>query len=107
MFRPLSLLAVLGATAAVSSVSAIAPAPVGRQCGNTVSDAKFAAAEAHFAANKVSTPAPEFISASDEDRKKAGEVSVFFHVIHKDDTVAGGNVPSVSPLPFFLLKVKT
>jgi hypothetical protein len=85
MFRSLALVTLLG----VSAVSAIAPAPIPRKCGSTVSDVKFAAAEKHFAANKDSFAAASFATA----KNKTAKIDVYFHVIQKDNTTEGGNVP--------------
>ncbi|KAF9569388.1 metalloprotease [Agrocybe pediades] len=56
-----------------------------RTCGTTISDEKLALAEAHFQAHKV-TPS-SFAAAS------AATINVYFHVIQKDTTLAGGNIP--------------
>jgi hypothetical protein len=57
---------------------------VSRLCGTTISDEKLIAAEKHFAANRV--------SANDASADVTA-INVHFHVIQKDDTLAGGNVP--------------
>ncbi|KAF8076086.1 metalloprotease [Lyophyllum atratum] len=56
-----------------------------RTCGSTLTNAQVAAAEKHFQANKV-TPT-SFVAAA-----AAPAVKVYFHVISKDTTVAGGYV---------------
>ncbi|KAF5369763.1 hypothetical protein D9758_001331 [Tetrapyrgos nigripes] len=55
-----------------------------RRCGTVISDDDLIAAEAHFAANKIvpSALAPQ-----------AATLNVYFHVISKDSSLAGGNVP--------------
>ncbi|KAF8897231.1 hypothetical protein BD779DRAFT_1607930 [Infundibulicybe gibba] len=55
-----------------------------RACGTFISDEQLIAAEAHFHANKVE-PSSDFAAAA--------TISIVFHVISKDTTVAGGNVP--------------
>jgi hypothetical protein len=87
MLRSLALPLMMGA----SLVSALTPAIVGRRCGSELSAERAAAAEAHFRQNKVVASTVSF--ASEDDRKTASEISVFFHVISKDTTKAGGNVP--------------
>ncbi|KAJ7093848.1 metalloprotease [Mycena belliarum] len=57
-----------------------------RKCGTYMSDAKMMAAERHFVAQAAKI-LPEAKIAN-----KA--VKVYFHVISKDSTVAGGNVPA-------------
>ncbi|KAG6903318.1 hypothetical protein C0995_013071 [Termitomyces sp. Mi166 len=57
-----------------------------RICGTTLSDAEILAAENHFQANKI-TPTDSSASAS------KAIVSVSFHVVSENQTVAGGNVP--------------
>ncbi|CAL1701545.1 unnamed protein product [Somion occarium] len=75
--------------AIVLSASLVLGSPVnstlaGRLCGTTISEEKLVAAEVHFAANAV--PKADFTIA-------AATVPVYFHVISKDSTLAGGNVP--------------
>ncbi|KAF8310450.1 Metalloprotease [Clavulina sp. PMI_390] len=62
-----------------STLNAIVP----RLCGTEISEEKLVAAEAHFAQHKV-LPQPAAAAAA---------VSVYFHVISKDSTAAGGNIP--------------
>ncbi|KAF7345959.1 Extracellular metalloprotease 1 [Mycena venus] len=72
---------------AVSSVFATSPdlAPRARYCGTNITDEALIAAEAHFAANKVvHTETLEPLVAT---------LKIFFHVVSKDSTLAGGNVP--------------
>ncbi len=61
-----------------------------RSCGTTISDEKLAVNEAHFLANYVPRPASLTNAAA------AATVSVYFHVISKDSTAAGGNIPLVT-----------
>jgi len=72
------------------AVSAVVATPLNstftqRVCGTTISDEKLAAAEAHFQTHKV-TPSTFAAPA-------ATTINVHFHVIMKDSTLAGGNVP--------------
>ena len=57
-----------------------------RKCGTSISEERLLAAEKHFSDNAVSK---EFFT----DAAAAATVPVYFHVISKDSTVAGGNVP--------------
>ncbi|KAL0955716.1 hypothetical protein HGRIS_001936 [Hohenbuehelia grisea] len=54
------------------------------RCGTYISPEKINAAEKHFAANKVS-----FSGSKKADTK----INVHFHIIQKDDTREGGNIP--------------
>jgi len=67
-----------------------ATTPAGRACGTFISDVSLKSAEAHFHTNLV--PPSEMIS-SNFSTAASVPVSVYFHVISKDSTVAGGNVP--------------
>ncbi|KAF9468891.1 hypothetical protein BDZ94DRAFT_1304040 [Collybia nuda] len=55
----------------------------GRTCASTPSDAEVAAAESHFQANKVTSNGFAIAAAT---------VKVYFHVISRDTTAAGGYV---------------
>ncbi|KAG9080730.1 hypothetical protein FS749_007921 [Ceratobasidium sp. UAMH 11750] len=55
-----------------------------RTCGSTPNAAFVAAAEAHFAANKVSAKAGSILAAS---------IPVYWHVIQAGTTLAQGNIP--------------
>ena len=57
-------------------------------CGTTISDEKLLANEAHFTANFVGKEAFAHI-----DAVAAATVQVYFHVISKDNTLSGGNIP--------------
>ncbi|KXN84751.1 hypothetical protein AN958_12178 [Leucoagaricus sp. SymC.cos] len=57
-----------------------------RTCGNELTAAQVAHLEADFAAKKVEAPEVGIFAAT---------VPVYFHVIQKDSTLAGGNVPWV------------
>ncbi|KAJ7142851.1 metalloprotease [Mycena epipterygia] len=57
---------------------------VPRACGTYISDDALIAAEAHFAANKVVSSSLVPLAAT---------LKIYFHVVSKDSTVAGGNVP--------------
>ncbi|KAJ6570048.1 metalloprotease [Mycena vulgaris] len=83
------LFAVPAILALVSSAAAFAlphknTTIVPRACGTFISDNDLIAAEAHFAANKVTSSSLVPLVAT---------LKIFFHVISKDSTVAGGNVP--------------
>ncbi|KAG8698004.1 hypothetical protein FRC09_007507 [Ceratobasidium sp. 395] len=58
---------------------------MGRTCGSTPSDAFVAAAEAHFAANKISPKAGAGAFAA--------TINVYWHVIYSSTTTANGYVP--------------
>ncbi|KAL1946598.1 hypothetical protein VTO73DRAFT_14702 [Trametes versicolor] len=73
--------AVLGASFSDRAVSDV------RVCGSSISEEKKAAAEAHFHANFVPPPPTALVAAA------TPTVSVYFHVISKDSTTAGGNIP--------------
>lgn len=60
------------------------------RCGTEISDEEVAKAEAHFQANKVPPP---------EVSVEAATIQVYFHVVSKDTTLAGGNVPYVFTTP--------
>ncbi len=62
-----------------------------RNCGTVISDQDVAAAEEHFAANKVSAS------------RSAGSatINVYFHVISQDGTPAGGDLLFVR-MPFIV-----
>ncbi|THH01883.1 hypothetical protein EW026_g915 [Hermanssonia centrifuga] len=60
---------------------------IGRACASHPSDEKVLEYEAHFAAHKVEK------ESFSTDAAAAATVSVYFHVISKDSTTAGGNVP--------------
>ncbi|KAJ7109574.1 metalloprotease [Mycena crocata] len=57
-----------------------------RVCGTSITEQELVTAEAHFAANKV-VPAAG-LSAF------AATVKIYFHVVSKDSTLAGGNIPN-------------
>ena len=86
-----ALSAFLWTTVALASVTTVSEPsnPSGRsQCGTVISDEKLIAMEKHFAANKAS-------QSSAERAFKPAVIDVFFHVIGKDDTPEGGNLPFV------------
>lgn len=56
------------------------------RCGTEISDEEVVQAEAHFQADKVPPP---------EVAVEATTIQVYFHVVSKDTTLAGGNVPYV------------
>jgi hypothetical protein len=57
------------------------PHPLSRNCGTTITPEQVEAAEAHFSANKVITPAA------------SAPIDVYFHVIQSGTTLADGNIP--------------
>lgn len=65
----------------VASVFAVPPSR--RTCGTHISDAEVIEAERHFSANKV---VPEFSA-------QAATIDVYWHVISRDSTLGGGNIP--------------
>ncbi|KAJ7093854.1 metalloprotease [Mycena belliarum] len=78
----LNLLLALGAVVAKPTTSWTRS----RKCGSYMSDAKMMAAERHFVAHSAK------LLPTSKIANKA--VNVYFHVISKDSTVAGGNVPA-------------
>lgn len=62
-----------------------------RKCGSDISEEALLAAEEHFLANAV--PKEAFSKLTPAAAKAVATVPVYFHVISKDSTVAGGNVP--------------
>ncbi|KAJ7026862.1 metalloprotease [Mycena alexandri] len=80
MFSTSAITLLLAASAALGKPTPIPP----RKCGTSMSPANISRAEIHFAVNKaVST------------ERIANNVNVYWHVISKDSTAAGGNVPDV------------
>ncbi|EAU87255.2 metalloprotease 1 [Coprinopsis cinerea okayama7 len=65
--------------------------PIGRLCGNELDEATKAILEADFQLNQV--PPPAGISTTSTAANLASPVNVFFHVVSKDETPEGGNVP--------------
>jgi hypothetical protein len=86
MLRSVAMLLFLAATYVVASP--VNGTVVGRACGTQPSEAEVEAYEAHFALNKVEKPALENEAAA------SATIPVYFHVISKDNTVSGGNVPN-------------
>ncbi len=83
--------ALLNATAPKRCASRICSAGailIGRtfRCGTEISDEEIIRAEAHFQANKVPPP---------DVSVEAATIQLYFHVISRDTTLAGGNVPYV------------
>jgi hypothetical protein len=56
-----------------------------RACGTYISEEKLIAAEKHFQANKV--------EVDETSRPFVVTIPIHFHVISKDSTAAGGNIP--------------
>ncbi|KAF9450893.1 metalloprotease [Macrolepiota fuliginosa MF-IS2] len=74
----------LGTLLAASAVFAIPSNLTRRTCGSELSDAQVAHFEADFAAKKVAVPEVSIFAAT---------IPVYFHVIQKDTTLSGGNIP--------------
>ncbi|KAJ7101271.1 metalloprotease [Mycena belliarum] len=84
---PAALLLAASSALAASNTNVTAPvrSPVrSRYCGTNITDAALVAAEAHFVANK---PPASLLPA-------AVTLNIYFHVISKDSTLAGGNIPA-------------
>ncbi|KAJ7921094.1 metalloprotease [Mycena leptocephala] len=75
--------AILALISSAFALPALNHTIVPRACGTFISDDDLIAAEAHFAANKVSAHLVPL----------AVTLKIYFHVVSKDSTVAGGNVP--------------
>lgn len=84
-----ALAALVGASVALASPvvnsGAVNSTVTPRLCGTTISQEGVIAAEKHFQANKPSQALVDIAAAA--------TVSVFMHVISKDTTAAGGNIP--------------
>ncbi|KAI0650158.1 Metalloprotease [Trametes meyenii] len=87
MFNPATLALFLSAATAVFGSPFTNVTVTGRNCGTTITEEKIRANEAHFHANLVPPSPAKAVAAA------APTVSVYFHVISKDSTLAGGNVP--------------
>ncbi|KAI0676996.1 Metalloprotease [Trametes maxima] len=87
MFNPTVLALFLSAATAVLGSPFTNVTITGRNCGTTITEEKIRANEAHFHANLVPPSPAKALAAA------APTVSVYFHVISKDNTLAGGNVP--------------
>ncbi|KAJ7584588.1 metalloprotease [Mycena floridula] len=72
---------------AVSSVFAARNSTTGpaRKCGTFISDEDLIAAEAHFTANRVDNSAALV--------PLVATLKIYFHVVSKDSTLSGGNIP--------------
>ncbi|KIP09189.1 hypothetical protein PHLGIDRAFT_34585 [Phlebiopsis gigantea 11061_1 CR5-6] len=88
MFRSLIAAVFLGASLAVASP--LNGTYLGRGCGSHLSAEKVAEFEAHFAAHKVE----QKVSTDAVSAAATVNIPVYFHVISKDSTTAGGNVPA-------------
>jgi len=86
------LIAAISALIASVSVAVANPlaAPI-RVCGNEPSQSKVQAMEQHFASVMANQAASGF--AARPAAADAATIPVFFHVISKDSTLAGGNIP--------------
>ncbi|KAJ6605960.1 metalloprotease [Mycena sp. CBHHK59/15] len=76
--------AILALVSSAFALPALNTTIVPRACGTFISDDDLIAAEAHFAANKVTSSSLVPLVAT---------LKIYFHVVSKDSTVAGGNVP--------------
>lgn len=69
----------------------------GRTCGTIIDDARILADEAHFQELLASASnSTDVHIASDDTNVRAAPIPVYFHVIRKDNTTQGGNIPYVS-----------
>ncbi|KAI0761713.1 metalloprotease [Irpex lacteus] len=75
--------------ACVSSALALTT-PIGRGCASHPTTEQISAYEAHFAEHKVEK---EVFLKSNLSAAASSTIPVYFHVISKDSTTAGGNVP--------------
>lgn len=66
-----------------------------RLCGTHAPAEQVAAAESHFAEHRVAVDTSS-LTAADVN------LNVYWHVVSKDTTEDGGNVPCVFPFPLFL-----
>ncbi|KAG9119102.1 hypothetical protein FRC07_006046, partial [Ceratobasidium sp. 392] len=80
-----SALSVLALTMGSALAAPFHNATIGRTCGSTPSGAFVAAAEAHFAANKISPKAGAGTFAA--------TIPVYWHVIYSSTAVSGGYIP--------------
>ncbi|KAJ8487729.1 hypothetical protein ONZ51_g3986 [Trametes cubensis] len=87
MFKVSAFALLLAAATAVLGSPVTNQTIAGRTCGSTITEEKMRANEAHFLANMVPPPAFKTEAAA------AATVSVYFHVISKDSTTSGGNIP--------------
>jgi len=73
------------AVLAASCIVFAGPVETVRTCGSTISQQQLLANEKHFAANRV--------SSGNSSKVASATVSVYWHLIKKDDTLEGGNTP--------------
>jgi len=81
------ILALVGATQAAVIGNLTAPVITKRTCGSHLSDAAFAAAEAHFAAHKITPTGTASAAAATKT------LNVYWHVIYASTALSGGYVP--------------
>jgi hypothetical protein len=82
MFSSIAISLLLGVSAVLGG-PVNSTVPLRRTCGTTITDEQLIAAEAHFAQHKV-TPSAQIAAAP---------ISIYFHVVSQDSTLAGGNIP--------------
>jgi hypothetical protein len=85
MVRAIAILLLLGSSLALATP--LNSTFVGRACASHPTDEKVAAYEAHFAAHKLEKDAASLKPLA------SSTIPVYFHVVSKDSTTAGGNVP--------------
>ena len=89
MLKSVALALFASASAVLASPTAFGDATITeRKCGTVISDEKLAANEAHYLANFV----PKASKLTSE-AAAAPTVQVYWHVISKDSTTSGGNIP--------------
>ena len=90
MLKSIALALFASASAVLASPAAFGDVTTTeRKCGTVISDEKLAANEAHYLANFV----PKAASKLTSEAAAAPTVQVYWHVISKDTTTAGGNIP--------------
>jgi hypothetical protein len=91
MLRLLFLLLAIASLA----FSATTPA-VPRKCGSEVSPTIAAKIESQFAKHNAAADVAAAANSSTNAQRVAPVIPVYFHVIRKDSTIAGGNIPYVT-----------
>ena len=90
MLKSVALALFASASAVLASPAAFGDATITeRKCGTVISDEKLAANEAHYLANFV----PKAASKLTSEAAAAPTVQVYWHVMSKDSTASGGNIP--------------
>ncbi|EJF62857.1 metalloprotease [Dichomitus squalens] len=91
MFKSVVLALFVSVSAVIATPAALSGGAITeRKCGTTISDEKLAANEAHYLANFV----PKSASKVTAEAAAAPTVKVYWHVISKDSTASGGNIPA-------------